>query len=355
MKKIICLIESLGSGGAERQLTGLATLLTNQGHDVEVWYYAPNHFYCVELDKHGVKYRFIGEALNKFKRIGILRKALLKAKPDTVISYLDAPCIIGCITKVTGGKFKLIVSERNTTQHITLRDKVKFFLYRFADHVVPNSFSQAKFIEKNFPFLANKVTCITNFVDTDRFQPATQYSANTPTRVLTVARIMPQKNVVKYIEAIKEVVDRGYNIHIDWYGNSASDGYYNTCMKSISEKGLCGVFNFHAATNNIIDEYHTSDIFCLPSIYEGFPNVVCEAMSCGLPILCSNVCDNPDIVTSENGYLFTPTEVTDISAAIIRAISMTREQREVMSKACRNRAINLFSKEKFIDSYSKLL
>lgn len=43
-------------------------------------------------------------------------------------------------------------------------------------------------------------------------------------------------------------------------------------------------------------EYRKADVFCLPSLYEGYPNVVAEAMSCGLPILCSNVCENPYIV-----------------------------------------------------------
>ena len=101
MKKIICLIESLGSGGAERQLTGLAVLLKQQGYDVEVWYYSPKHFYCKDLENGNVKFRHISEAENKYKRLGIIRKELLKAKPDTVITYLNTPCIIGCITKNT--------------------------------------------------------------------------------------------------------------------------------------------------------------------------------------------------------------------------------------------------------------
>ena len=64
MKKI-CLVESLGSGGAERQMMGLAVLLKQEGYDVEVWYYAPNHFYCKNLENEGVKFRYILEAQNK--------------------------------------------------------------------------------------------------------------------------------------------------------------------------------------------------------------------------------------------------------------------------------------------------
>lgn len=355
MKKIICLIESLGSGGAERQLTGLAILLKQLGHIIEVWYYAPSHFYCKDLDEAGVKYRFIEQAQNKRKRVGIIRRKLLSAKPDTVITYLDTPSIIGCITKITGGKFNLIVSERNTTQKLTRKEKIKFFLYRFANHIVPNSFSQTKFINTHYPNLSKKVTCITNFVDTDKFSPAENKPQNNPIKILTVARIMPQKNVINYIKAIKLVVDKYYNVEVSWFGNSTSQEYYEKCCQTIIEHGLENTFKFYPATTNIIEEYHKSDIFCLPSTYEGFPNVVCEAMSCGLPILCSNVCDNPNIVTNDVGILFSPNNIEDISNNIINFISKSSEELTLLSNNSRSRAIELFAKEIFINKYNNII
>lgn len=355
MKKIICLIESLGSGGAERQITGLATLLKQSGHNVEVWYYAPNHFYCKNLENEGVKFRYISEAQNKYKRIGVIRNELLKAKPDTVITYLDTPCIIGCITKITGGQFNLIVSERNTTQHIGIKDKIKFFLYRFADHIVPNSYSQARFIERHYPKLKNKIKCITNFVDTDKFKPSNIENNSNEIKVLTVARVMPQKNVLNYIHAVKKVVDSGSKIMFDWYGEPLSREYYEQCQNLIKELQLSSVFHFKRANPNIIEEYTTSTFFCLPSIYEGFPNVVCEAMSCGLPILCSDVCDNPNIITKDTGILFSPHDTDAIASAIIMASNMSNEEYCKMQNACRNRAIQMFSKATFLNSYNEIL
>ena len=228
MKKIICLIASLGSGGAERQLTGLAVLLKQQGYDVEVWTYYPNDFYLPTLKDGNVKYRYIPEAQRKSKRLSVLRKELKKANPDTVIAYLDTACMVACIIKALGAKFKLIVSERNTTQHLSRRERLKFFLYRFANYIVPNSHTQSDLIKRNFPFLAHKVKCITNFVDTGVFVPAKTKIERTPKRILTVARIMPQKNVINYIKAIKKVVDKGGVLRVDWYGNSVDGNYYNT-------------------------------------------------------------------------------------------------------------------------------
>lgn len=356
MKKIICLIESLGSGGAERQMTGLAVLLKQEGYDVEVWYYAPNHFYCKNLENEGVKFRYISEANNKYKRIRVIRRELLRAKPDTVISYLDTPCIIGCITKITGGKFNLIVSERNTTQHLGLKDRIKFFLYKFADHIVPNSYSQTRFIEQNYPNLKNKIKCITNFVDTDKFKPCENKQANDKVRILTVARIMPQKNILNYIDAIKLVVETGYrNFKINWVGQSLGDIYYTNCIKKIKNLEIEDFISFEDQNPNIIDEYNKNSVFCLPSTYEGFPNVVCEAMSCGLPIICSNVCDNADIVTLNNGLLFNPLDPNDIANKLIQALNWNLRELNKFSINNRARAINLFSKDKFLKSYMEIL
>ena len=353
-KKIVCLIESLGSGGAERQLSGLAVMLKQQGYDVEVWTYYPNDFYLPVLQAAGVKYRFISEAYSRFKRISVLRRELLKAAPDTVIAYLNTACIVACIAKLFGAKFNLIVSERNTTQALSFRERVKFFFYRFADHIVPNSHTQTEFIATHFPNLKDKLHCITNFVDTDKFCPPTTREANSPLRILTVARIMAQKNVINYIKAIKIVVDNGYEFCVDWYGDTTDAQYYDLCLRTIEENKLENVFNFYKSERDIVKIYHSADVFCLPSIYEGFPNVICEAMSCGMPILCGNVCDNAAIVADGvNGYLFNPYDVEDICCKIEKMVRNGNLQ-EFYSRN-REKAVDMFSKDRLLNSYISLL
>ena len=66
--KIICLIESLGSGGAERQLSGLAVMLKQQGYEVEVGYYIKNEFYLSRLQDNGVASYYLPQAASAKKR-----------------------------------------------------------------------------------------------------------------------------------------------------------------------------------------------------------------------------------------------------------------------------------------------
>lgn len=340
-KKIICLIEDLSSGGAERQLSGLAVLLKERGCDVEVWTYYPGDFYLPALKQAGVKYRYIKEAQSSKSRIPVLYKEVKKAKPDTVIAYLDTACIVACLLKVLGLKFNLIVSERNTTQQLTRRERVKFFMYRFANHIVPNSYTQYEFVKKHFPKLENKMTCITNFVDTDKFVPAIAHEELYDTlNLLTVARLMPQKNILKYIEAIKKVLDEGVKVNVSWYGNDLEDEYSTSCKNLIKKLGINDNFHFFAAKRNILEEYQKADVFCLSSFYEGFPNVVCEAMCCGLPILCSNVCDNPHIVEQgKNGFLFNPADSQEMARNIIKFAKLSDKEKKMMRAENRKKAI----------------
>ena len=171
-KRILCLIESLGPGGAERQVSSLAVLLKQQGCVIEVWYYVKKDFYLPYLQDNGVVGRYLPGANYPWRRFFVLGKHVKSFHPDTVISYSSSSSIVACMLRLLFLKFNLIVSERSTTQHIDIRERIKFFLYRWADAVVPNSQSQGIFIGVHFPKLKSKVNVINNFIDPGRFKPA---------------------------------------------------------------------------------------------------------------------------------------------------------------------------------------
>lgn len=356
MKKVICLIESLGSGGAERQLTYLASQIKERGYNVEVWTYYPNDFYAPILAENGVTWKYVADAQPPHKRVWVLKKELKRANPDVVIAYLDTCTTVLSIVKLLGSKFKLIVSERNTTQKLSVRERLKFFFYRWADAIVPNSYTQTEFIRKRYPNLSSKLHTITNFIDTDEFCPPKVKIKRDKMRILTVARIVPQKNVLRLLEVVKRLKEEGYQFRYDWFGTVTDKTYYQNCLDLIQEYNIGDVFEFHKPSKNIVKEYQTSDVFCLPSLYEGFPNVICEAMSCGLPILCSNVCDNPMIVEDgKSGFLFDPESNDDIFENFIKILNMGSDLRDGENLLSRERFLEDFQQRKFIDAYVGLL
>lgn len=353
--RILCLIEALGSGGAERQMVGLASLLKNDGNEVAVMTYYPKDFYKYVLDEAGVEYIYISKAQNKYKRIPVLAKSIKHYNPDWLICYSPSGAIIACMLKKIGFKFKLIVSERNSIRVNNWREKLKFFCYKWANCIVPNSHEQELFIAENYHKLLDKTSVITNFVDTEYFAPREAYSCHKPCSIICVGRDNPQKNQLRFLDAIKLLVDKGIAFHVDWFGSFESS-YGVQCKDKIRVLGLEDYITLKGETKNVRDEYRKHDVFCLPSIYEGFPNVLCEAMSCGLPVACSNVCDNPLIAQDGvNGFLFNPNDTEDMAHSIEKIILLPLSEKERMSTSNREKAVGMFSKDTFLAKYKQLI
>ena len=353
--KIVCLIDGLGLGGAQRQIIGLVKGLKSRGHEACLVYYCDSNFYynyaiAQGIDCFGLKIK--GSRMSKI--IGV-HSFINSKKPDVLISYIDGANVIACLYKLFHPKVKVIISERNTTQYESRLIKLQYCIYNLANYVVPNSISQLNYIKCKHPKLGRKAVAITNFTDTDSFVVKDRMLSSKK-EILTVGRIGEQKNVLRYIEAVKIVHERTNVLFtIKWVGNIFDDEYYNKCLKLIYEYKLQDIFKFSKTTNSVIDEYETADYFCLPSIYEGFPNVLCEALSCGLPVACSDVCDNPTIVEHGiNGYLFNPLSTTSIAEGLISLLNLEGSDYLSMSIINREKAVCNLSIEGFITKYENL-
>lgn len=237
-----------------------------------------------------------------------------------------------------------------------MHQKVKLFLYRFADYIVPNSYSQKNFIFRHSPKLNRKIHVITNFLDSSYFIPAAEnLSRDIIPTILSVGRIVNQKNIPRYVEALCIAKNKGAVFKARWYGNLNND-IISKCRQISSRYGYDDILEFHNVEKNILQVYQSNDIFCLPSLFEGYPNVLCEAMSCGMPVLCSRVCDNPLIMDeNKNGYMFNPLDINDISSAIVKILSLSSEKLKEMGTHSRKLALKKFSSDIFIDKYIQLI
>lgn len=358
MKRILLFTDVLGSGGAQRQLVTLAVLLKQQGFDVRLLDYWDDRFYDEYLTLRQVPFKHV-PTKGKWRIIKMFVRKLKCIKPDTVIAYMENPAIVACMGKMlTMRRIKLIVSERNTTQFISRSTRLRFFLFRcLADHVVPNSHSQDKFIREHFRTVAHKTHVITNVIDTETFRPKeTVRTESNMVKFVVVARVVEQKNVLRFIEAVALLKNKARTFHVDWYGNPYPETYFECCKEQVRALCLQDVFAFHAPVQDVVAVYHSADVFVLPSIYEGFPNTLCEAMACGLPVIASNVCDNPYIVTDSTcGLLVDPLKPETMAQAMAQFINMSQKERQQMGHACRKHIETNFSMEEFVNAYIKLL
>lgn len=356
MKRILLITENLGSGGAERQICGLAVMLTKVGYTCRLITYVENQFYEPFLRQNGVDYELVHELWDKRMRVVRVARYVREYKADVVVSYLPSVNVTMCMAKPFF-KAKLIVSERNNNTGITYKDRIQFNLYRMADAIVPNSNSQGGFICKNFPFLAKKVHPIINFVDVYRFTPKVTSVSNDILRVVTVARYTQQKNVISYLRAVRMVKDKKMRVHFDWYGDKHhNNSYYAQVEKEYQRLDISDYLTLHDPVSHVEEEYRRADVFMLPSLFEGYPNVVAEAMSCGLPVICSNRYENPYIIENGvNGFLFDPENVNDMVDAICKICSLTVEERRLMGQRNRQLCLERNTEEAFLRSYVELI
>lgn len=356
MKKIILFTDCLGAGGAQRQLVGLAIMLKEKDYNVTVATYHNIDFYKKQLDDAGVRNLVIPNGSNKKTRIWAVRTFLKKERPDWVVSYQETPSLLACIAKVTGCKFRLIVSERNTTQAVGMNERVRFFLYRWADAIVPNSYAQENYLTSHYPWMQKKLKTITNFVDLDYFSFIERKKRKVP-EIVIAATIWSSKNTLGFIEAVKKLVDRNSRFHVSWYGKSNIDmDYYNESLQKIQEYGIQDYIELKDKTKQIKNVYHNADLSCLPSFYEGTPNVICEAISTGLPVACSDVCDNYIYVKPGcNGVLFDPNNPNDMANKISQLLYISSLEFEKYQKNSRQIALDKLSKDVFVDAYVKII
>ena len=176
------------------------------------------------------------------------------------------------------------------------------------------------------------------------------------TRFLIVGRRVGQKNVIRFLEAVASVRQRGYNFVVKWVG-PVVDVLYNKQIRETMEKLELGdIVQFEDPTYDIVSEYSMADVFCLPSIYEGTSNVICEAMCNGLPVLCGNICDNPRWVENQvNGFLFDPYDVQSIAQAMMNFMDLPSERKQAMSERNIMFSESIFAPEQFVSKYIALI
>ena len=355
--KLIFITESLGSGGAERQLTRLAVLFKNAGHEVNVVTWGSRQFHAGYLRENGVEHLMIPD-YPKVKRIINLAKLFRTRKPDAVISYLPMANETAIIARGFARVPRLIVSERSFTTTWSARTRLRYFLYRFADRVIANSNNEAENICSKVPGLKNKTLAIPNFVEIDKFVPAENphLDTGTPIRIVSVGRVIATKNVLRAMHALKNIINAGYVCTLDWYGDTYGKEYILEVERLTEELGLKNHFFLRGETSRIHQILPDYDIFFFPSLLEGYPNALCEAMACGLPAVSSNAGEMPYILDDgRGGFLCNPYDTDSMTSALRRILDLTFEQRKGMGIYNRAKIVANNSPQKIFQKYFALI
>lgn len=360
-KNITFFICSLGSGGAEHQMTTLAHFLLEKSYNIQIVTFAADEDHY-PLNKEIKRIR-LGGGKGKFGQMIDIWHFFLSVKTDVVISFGQRENLFCLFPLLFRRGIKVIAGDRNTTygKPSNIEKMLHGFFYRRATWIVPNSFAQGRYIKKEAPTFASKVHTIINYTDINAYV-AKPLPQNKPLRFGMFCRYNPQKNYERFAYAVKQVVDAGYqNFVIDWYGNtklkaSMANPHYEKLASLLQELNIGHVLHLHDKISHVADEMSKCDAIILPSLFEGFSNTISEAISCGRSVLCGDVADNGVMIQDgKNGFLFNPESIDEIADCIKKYLELSDDKKNEMSLYSRKKAEQLFSKNKFVNSYISLI
>ncbi|QQA44630.1 glycosyltransferase [Pelagovum pacificum] len=201
------------------------------------------------------------------------------------------------------------------------------------------------------PFLQDRVRVIPNTIaEPEALAAPGREDAKTRT-ILTVARLVPRKNVAALVEAFARVAPD----HADWTLKIVGTGPERRALQRLAKTlGVNGQVDFAGATDDPYPDYAAAEIFVLPSFFEGFPMSTLEAMAHGLPLIGMAICNgvNEQVVPGENGYLCGENG-PDLSTALA-ALMADRGARSRMGQASRDRYLANYSNDVIFDRWDAM-
>lgn len=358
--KIVLLISSLGSGGAERVATTLCNAWAARGDAVTLiptYSGGGRSFYEVS---ENVEMIFLADVVGLKRknlwsymyRLLTLRRLIASRAPDVVISFL--PNVnVAAILSTLALRVPLIICERSDPSS---RAQFNFWeincklLYRFADMMTVQTESVANKIKCIYPGL-NKVRAIPNPLP-ERVVSVKENAANRRKILLSLGRLVHEKQVDKVIDAFSKVRSRfdEWDLHI--YG----EGELKSCLQAqITDLGLQDRVFLRGGTNEPWHVMAGADAFVMNSKYEGFPNALLEAIGVGLPCIASDCQSGPREI-SRNGkdaVLVPLNDSASLVAALVKVMG-NEEFRKTLGRQARESVMSRFSLATVVDQWDRL-
>jgi len=352
--RIAFVCRSLGIGGAERQLSLLAKGLAERDHEVTVisFYddgppiedFATSRVRVVSLAKRS-RYHVFGPV------IALLRE-LRHLQPHIVHGYVTVPNILSLLALAIRPRPKIVWGMRSSDMNMANYDWLNRWTYhlegallRFADLMVVNSRAGLT-IALGRGAAAEKIIMIHNGVDVARYRPNAKMRDDVRRSfgideaivlIGHVARIDPMKDHGTFLRAVAHLAQHRSNIRALCIA-AGDDTAQGDLRRKVAQLGLEDVVIVASGTITIERIFAAFDIMCLSSRFgEGLPNVVLEAMSCGVPCVVTAVGDAPELV-GRLGEVAPPGDPVQLASMMDTLIGRLATEGTALREANRARA-----------------
>lgn len=332
-KRLVFFIGSMGNGGAQRVVAYITDALVKKKYEITILSYydeEPSYYISPYVNLKSV----VKENGNSvLKNINWIRR-YFKKNADVIISFL-APFNIIAIISSLGIGVPIIVADRNDPRFVPenrTQRMLRNTLYEFANSVIVQTTHNRDYFSRS---IKKKCDIIFNPVD---LQEKKGIAVLTPKRkeIVSVGRIMPQKNHEMLIEAFSRIIATHPDYSLIIYGDCSNSIQKEKLDKLIEEKKIEQRVIMPGNVPDVIDRIAGAEVFALTSNYEGMPNALAEAMCIGLPCISTKVSGATDLITDgENGYLIESGDVDGLTQRLIELIEDKDLRKRIASEAIR--------------------
>ncbi|RLI26583.1 MAG: hypothetical protein DRO52_02290 [Candidatus Hecatellales archaeon] len=222
--------------------------------------------------------------------------------------------------------------------------------YHYADKILPVCGFNVRW-EVEFGIAKEKIEIIYNGVDVERFRPRPELEEEKPL-IVVMGRVNKLKDMVNVIEAMEYVVGEIPDARCEIIGPIEDKAYHEVCLKRLGELGLEGKVVFKGPSESPEFDYNRARVVAQPSISEGFPFTVVEAMACGKPVVATDVGGVREALEG-CGIIVPARDPKRLGEALIQVLIDEKLRRELGEKA-RRRVVELFSYQRFLTEYRRV-
>lgn len=364
--KLLCILPSLKGGGAERVMLTLTEHLSRDSFEPvlvlfertgELTGFIPDDVRVIFLEKRG--------KLDFFGLISRLSALIETERPDAILSFLWYANVISVMAgRKTKDRIPVVISARNymssaigNENWVVVKRNIIRYAYNRASRIITLANKMGDDLVRNFKIKQALITVIPNPIDIDRIERlqdekvAHPWLSGSIPVIVSAGRLNKQKGFPTLIRAFS-LVRQKMEARLIIIG----EGEERPNLESlVRELGMQSYVDMPGFAKNPYPFIKRAEVFVMSSLYEGFPNVLVEAMACRTPVVSTACLSGPDEIITDGvtGCLVPVSNVERMSHAIERLI-INKELAAQLADAA-GRYVHQYHVNRVVSSYEKVI
>ncbi len=356
--RVLQLIDSLETGGAERVSVNIANALASQ-IDISFLCATRKEGLLKKSLQTNVDYLFLNKTKTiDFKAVKVLNNYIRKNKIDIVHAHSTSFFLV-ILTKLLNSHIIIIWHDHYGNSEYLNKRKSK--ILRLCSSYFSHVFSVNKKLEiwAKQNLKSRSVSYLPNFVIQDEINPVTKLKGEDGKRIVHLANLRPQKDHLLLFDAFKKVIKDYPNWTLHCVGKDFNDEYSKSLQNKIIDLGLIDSIFLYGSKPDITYILEQSDVGVLPSKSEGLPIALLEYGLARLPVVVTDVGDCTKVVENNKSGIVVAKENADELATGILQVLLNQKKTNNFGYNLKLKVETEYTKAKYIktllDVYNTLL